>query len=99
MVQIRWLREAKNDLKAIYEYISHDSAKYAQRQVRRIKEKTDLLKRQPHIGKVVEEMSQPEIRELVEGNYRIVYRIVSPQRIDILMVHHGARDLNQRFNQ
>lgn len=98
MVQIQWLREAKHDLKAIYDYISHDSGKYAQRQIERVKEKTEILKRQPQAGKVVEEMNQPDIRELVEGNYRIVYRIISQHRIHILMVHHGARDLNQRIS-
>jgi toxin ParE1/3/4 len=98
MVQVQWLREAKNDLKAIYDYISHDSSKYAQRQIRRVKEKTHLLRSQPQIGKIVDEMNQPDIRELIEGNYRIIYRIVSKHRIDILMIHHGARDLNQRLS-
>jgi len=48
------------------------------------------------VGKIVEEMEDPQIRELIEGNYRIIYREVSENQIDILMVHHGARDLARR---
>ncbi len=98
MVQVKWLREAKNDLKAIFDYISHDSSKYAQRQIERIKVKTHILRSQPQIGKIVDEMNQTDIRELVKGNYRIIYRIVIKHHIDILMVHHGARNLNQRIS-
>ncbi|MEA1910934.1 MAG: type II toxin-antitoxin system RelE/ParE family toxin, partial [Spirochaetota bacterium] len=32
-------------------------------------------------------------REVFEGNYRIIYRIVDKERIDILTVVHGAQEL------
>jgi len=96
MVQIKWLVEAKTDLQEIYEYILVDSARYAQHQVEKLVERTQILKKQPDIGKVVE-ISNPNIRELTEGNYRIIDRIVSATSIDILMVHHGARDLRRRI--
>jgi len=48
------------------------------------------------IGKVVNEINNPNVRELVTGNYRIIYRIWNKQRVDILMVHHGTRDLASR---
>jgi addiction module RelE/StbE family toxin len=97
MVQISWLKEAKQDLKEIFDYIALDSKKYAALQIERIYEKTDLLKTQPLIGKEVTELQNPDIRELIEGNYRIVYRIVSKKHLHILMVHHGARDLAKRI--
>lgn len=97
MVQIKWLIEAKTDLKEIYDYISSDSKRYARLQVDRIKERTQILKSFIEIGKIVEEIDKPDIRELIEGNYRIIYRIVNLNRIDILMVHHGARDLARRI--
>ncbi|MCF8371989.1 MAG: type II toxin-antitoxin system RelE/ParE family toxin [Bacteroidales bacterium] len=97
MVQIKWLIEAKTDLKEIYDYISSDSKRYARLQVDRIKERTQILKSFIEIGKIVEEIDKPDIRELIEGNYRIIYRVVNLNRIDILMVHHGARDLARRI--
>ena len=88
---------AKNDLKEIYDYISLDSKRYAKLQVERIQNKTEVLKSQIEIGKIVEELNDPKVREIIEGNYRIIYRIVSKNELHILLVHHGARDLSKRI--
>jgi addiction module RelE/StbE family toxin len=97
MVEISWLIEAQRDLKEIFDYIALDSSKYASLQIDRIYQKVALLKTQPLLGKVVPELENNSIRELVEGNYRIIYRVVNEKRLHILMVHHGARDLRRRF--
>jgi len=97
MVQIKWLLSTKNDLKEIYDYISFDSKRYARLQVERIKNRTEILKSRIRIGKIVEEINDPEVREIVEGNYRIIYRIISKKELHIIMVHHGARDLSRRI--
>lgn len=96
MVQIKWLPEAKLDLKEIYDYIALDSKKYAEIQVVKLKQSTNILKLQPEIGKIVEEINIEAVREIIIGNYRIIYRLVSNKQIDILMVHHGARDMFRR---
>lgn len=97
MVEINWLKEAKNDLNEIYDYISKDSKKYAKRQVEKIFDRSLILKDHIHSGKIVEEVNNPDVREIIEGNYRIIYRIKSTFTIDILMVHHSARDLSLRI--
>jgi plasmid stabilization system protein ParE len=48
------------------------------------------------IGRIVPEIEIVEIRELIEGNYRIIYRIFSKESIEILTVHHSARDIEKR---
>ena len=73
MVKIRWLQEAKNDLRDIYDYISTDSKSYAKRQVEKFFQRTLILKKHIRAGKIVEELEKEEIREIVEGNYRIIY--------------------------
>ncbi len=98
MVQIKWVKDAKIDLKEIYDYISIDFKRYARLQVDRIKNATEIIKTQPEIGKVVQQIEKPNIRELVQVNYRIIYRILDIKTIHILMIHHGARDLFQRIN-
>jgi len=65
--------------------------------VERIQNKTEILKSQIEIGKIVEELNDPKVREIIEGNYRIIYRIVSKNELHILLVHHGARDLSKRI--
>ena len=96
MVLINWTFQAKDDLKAIAEYISKDSKRYAKLQVIRLKNRTKILKTQIRSGKIVPEISRENIRELIEGSYRIIYKIVENDQIDILTIHHSARDLTRR---
>lgn len=87
MVQVNGTFLARNDLKHIAAHISKDSKFYAKRQV---------LKTQIYFGSVVPEIMNAHIRQLIEGNYRIIYRIVDEDRIAILTIHHAARDLLKR---
>ena len=96
MVRINWTFQAVLDLQNIAEYISRDSKKYAKLQVLRIRDRSKILSTQIHSGKVVPEFNRENIRELIEGNYRIIYKIVNDNRIDILTIHHSARDLTRR---
>jgi addiction module RelE/StbE family toxin len=96
MVQINWTFQAINDLKDIADYISKDSTLYAKRQVLKIRNRTDILKSHKRSGRRVPEIQDKNIKELFEGNYRIIYKIVSETRIDILTIHHSARDLKRR---
>lgn len=93
MVYINWTLQAKSDLKNIADFIAKDSVKYARIHVMKIRKLTEVLKTHKQIGKVVTEIGELEIRELVFRNYRIIYKIVSENRIDILTIHHSARDL------
>ena len=48
------------------------------------------LRDHPLTGRVVPELARPTIRELIEGAYRVVYR-VTPDEVQVLTVVHGAR--------
>lgn len=96
MVQINWTIQARNDLKGIAEYFSKDSKVYAKRQVLKIRNRTIILKSQILSGRKVPEIQDDNIREVFEGKYRIIYKVVTNYRIDILTIHHAARDLRRR---
>ena len=96
MVRINWTFQARDDLHNIADFISKDSKRYAKLQVVTIKNKTHLLKSHIRIGRIVPEINIENIRELIEGNYRIIYKIVSDEQVDILTIHHSARDLTKR---
>ena len=98
MVRIKWLKSAKLDLKEIYEFIALDSKRYARFQVEKIQKKTEILKEGNVVGKKVFEINHEDVRELIEGDYRIIYRIISKNEIYILLIHHGARDLEKRLD-
>lgn len=91
MRAILWTRRARADLAAIRGFISGDSPHYADVTVRRIISATDRLSEFPESGRRVPEFKRPEIREVILRPYRIVYRIVGPEEVHILAVHHGSR--------
>ena len=91
MVQIIWVEKAINDLNEIAEYIAKESPRYADMVVDNIMDKTQLLKEYPEIGRIVPEINQPHIRELIEGNYRIIYEIIDKDTIELLTIHHSAK--------
>mgnify|MGYP005848766299 FL=1 len=93
MVQVNWTIQAVSDLKDIADYISKDSKLYAKRQVFKIRNSTAILKTNILVGRKVPEIQDEKIREILEGNYRVVYKIVNKDQVDILTIHHCARDL------
>ena len=94
MVRLIWTKQAINDLKGIAEYISKDSQRYANQLVQRIYVKVGLLQNQFNSGRMVDELGRKDVRQLLEGNYRIIYRKVNATQIEILTIHHSARRLN-----
>lgn len=92
--EVKWTLLALNDVEGIAEFIAKDSQHYASLQVEKFFLRSEALEQFPYSGKMVEEFGLESIRELIEGNYRIIYRIVSEQRVDILTVHHSNRLLS-----
>jgi addiction module RelE/StbE family toxin len=95
MVKIVWTDYSLQDIEDIGEYIARDSVNSAKIVVRNLFKSVDLLAVHPLAGRIVPEFNNKNIRELIRGSYRIVYRIVTASRIDILTVHHSARLLTK----
>ncbi len=71
MAQISWTKKSLKDLRAINDYISLDSTFYAARFISKLIQRVDQLIEFHESGRVVPEKKETEIRELIEGNYRI----------------------------
>ncbi len=91
MVSLNWTDFALENLNEIGNYIEKDSFVYAKKIVNRLFSFPDILCTQPFLGRIVPEFENKNIRELIKGNYRIIYRIVDNNSIDILSVHHSAQ--------
>jgi toxin ParE1/3/4 len=91
MARLNWTDQSIEDLINIADFIAKDSVKYSVIQLKRIRERAKLLRSQPLLGRVVPETKNETIRELILGSYRIIYMIVSEERIDILTVHHSSK--------
>ena len=96
MASVRWTLGSQEDLREIVEYISQDSTTYAAAMGGRIVAAVERLRRHPKLGRVVPEYEDETLRELIVGNYRVVYRLRG-QRIGIIAVVHGSRDLLRRL--
>jgi len=93
MVSINWTELAVQDLRDIHDYIAKDSKFYADRYIDKLIDRVDQLESQPKSGRIVPEFGIISIREIIEGNYRIVYQINNSSSISILRIHHAAREL------
>jgi toxin ParE1/3/4 len=93
MEKIVWSDLAFEDLQEIYDYISKDSELYALRLAERIVARVEILNVHPLSGTIAPEFEQENIRQLIEGSYRIIYRINADGSIGIARVSHGARIL------
>ncbi|MDI7259342.1 MAG: type II toxin-antitoxin system RelE/ParE family toxin [Thermodesulfobacteriota bacterium] len=91
---VEWTDPAKQDLKLIHNYIARDSKYYAQKVVFEIVDKSEKLNILPEIGRIVPEIGDPKIRELIIYSYRLIYEIF-PDKIEILALIHGKRDFSK----
>ena len=95
MVAIIWTERALVDLEDIAEYISKDSVRYAKVTIDNLVNETKRIHTNPFIGRMIPEVNQESFRELIKGNYRIMYKIEG-DNIYILTVHHSAREIKRR---
>lgn len=96
MASVRWTVGARADLREIVDYISQDSVTYAAALAGRIVTNVGRLRRYPRLGRVVPEYQDRSLRELIVGNYRVVYRLQG-QGVAVLAIVHGSRDLIRRL--
>ena len=93
---VKWSKPAKLDLKQINDYIARDSIFYAQKVSSEIVEKSEKLNSFPEVGRIVPEIEDPNIRELLIYSYRLIYEVFS-DKIEILALVHGKRNFIKDF--
>jgi toxin ParE1/3/4 len=93
MAKVTWTEQALEDLEAVCLFIARDTPRYAELFADQVFKATDRLGDFPLSARVVPEIGRENIREIILGNYRIIYRVL-PKEVEILTVHHGARELD-----
>lgn len=91
-MKIIWSPLAIDRVSEIVEYIALDKPTAADKWITTIFSKVEQLVSLPEIGRVVPEIEDEQFRELIYGNYRIVYRIEKKQ-VSILTIRHGKQIL------
>jgi toxin ParE1/3/4 len=89
---VYWTKSAQNHLDAIHDYIAQDSPEYALRTIDCLTRRSRQIADFPLSGRRVPEYDLDQIREVIEGAYRIIYHI-APDRINVLAVIHTATNV------
>lgn len=92
MGEIKWTEKSSSNLQAIFDYIAKDSKVYATRFIKSLIASTQKLKMMPRCGRIIPELEEQGLREIIYRNYRIASRIKENDDIEILAVIHSARD-------
>lgn len=95
-VRIIWSPRAASHLESICEFIAEDSSVYARIFAQKIMALAKSIPAYPQTGRIVPEYNDPNLREKIYGDYRVIYRIAD-DRIEIAAICHGARQLERIF--
>lgn len=97
-VAVRWAFRARRDVRNIRDYIAETSPVYGQHVASRLIDRADLLAEHPATGRRIPEYHAPDIRELVEPPYRVIYRYAEGAPIaEVLTIVHGRQQLPARL--
>ena len=92
-MKVQWTESALAQLQMIHDYLAQTSPQYALRIVDRLTARSIQIAAFPFSGRMVPEYELNEVREVIEGPYRLIYLIDSvPQRIEVLAVIHSSRE-------
>jgi len=91
-MKIIWSPLAIDRIAEIAAYIAQENLYAAENWVNMVFRKVEDLKSFPESGRIVPETENKSIRELIYGNYRLIYRL-EEKRISVLTVRHGKQIL------
>jgi toxin ParE1/3/4 len=91
-----WARRARSDLHLAVAHIRAESPEAARRFASAIVRASRSLATLSERGRVVPELSQETIRELLLGRYRLVYEVF-PDRIAVVRLIHASRDFERAW--
>lgn len=95
-MKLRWSPRARQDLVNIGRYISQDDRAAARAWVERLRQRARLVTEHPLSGRIVPEYRRQDLREVLQGNYRIVY-LVRKDAIEVVTVFEGHRLLPEEI--
>ena len=97
MIDFRVSPQAAADLEEVWDYIALDDRLAADKLIGEVLIAFRQLVETPRMGRQRDDLA-PGLRNLVHGNYLILYNI-KYEFVHIVRVVHGARDLHAIFHQ
>ena len=94
-MKVAWTPRALSNFQALAARLDEFSAGAGTRLADRVTERLAQLESFPESGRIVPEFEARVLRELVEGDYRVIYERFS-DRIEVIAVVHGSRSLREQ---
>lgn len=94
MLEVIISESAIQDLEEILEFISEDSPLNASNFLSEILLRIYKLRHFKYLGRKVQVLNDDNIRELIFGNYRVIYVIKNTDLVVILAIYNSFRDFN-----
>ncbi|MGI9105823.1 MAG: type II toxin-antitoxin system RelE/ParE family toxin [Pyrinomonadaceae bacterium] len=92
-MKVLWTDAAVAQLAALHDYLAQASPEYARRMVDRLTKRSRQIAAFPFSGRTVREYELNEVREVIEGSYRIIYLIKEDEeQVEVLTVIHSSRE-------
>jgi len=94
VARVVWSPQALADLTSIGDYLSQESAAFAQAFVDGVFEAVERLQVFPRSGRAVPEIEDPDLREVLYRGYRVFHLVSGPEgdeRVEVLSVFHQTR--------
>jgi len=89
-VTLIWTPGAVRDLEQIHAYIAADSPRYADVVAARLVDAFERLREFPQSGRVVPELGRADVREVIQGAYRLVYQLRGDRAEILAITARGA---------
>ena len=89
-MKVTWTEQAWERLLEIERFIARDEPRAAARLVDTLSDRGGALVEHPERGRRLPELPESGLRELIVGNYRLVYRR-TPEAIEVLTIFEGHR--------
>jgi toxin ParE1/3/4 len=92
-MDVRWTDGANADLVAIFEHVAEDNPAAARDLASSLRRAVQRLADFPASGRVVPEIDDPAVREVIVPPYRVIY--TADVGVLILAVHHSRQQLGE----
>lgn len=92
-MRVQWTATAVGHLESIHEYVAQTSPYYADLLRARIMGRVVQISAFPESGRTVPERERPDIREVIEPPYRIIYRVTTEVAFVLAVIHSRRADL------
>jgi plasmid stabilization system protein ParE len=97
-MKVVWTERALARLQQLHDYIARDQPINARRVIQRLLDREAQLAAHPRSGRTVPEYDDPDVRELIDVPFRIVYRVEAAS-VRVLTVRHSTEMLPERWSE